>query len=64
MKKTYQSPSMTVDNMLTAQMLASSTMGLQGDYDSSNVTMGSRRGNFDWDDEEYDEEFGEEFGEE
>ena len=42
MKKTYIIPEMETIKIATRQMLADSSMGARGDYDSGSVTMGSR----------------------
>ena len=36
----------------TCSMLAGSEMNMRGNYDSSTVTIGSRRGGSNWDDDE------------
>ncbi len=46
MKKTYINPSMEVIKIGTQQMLAASTMSVQGDY-NSDVTIGSNEFSFD-----------------
>ena len=52
MKKIYQNPDARVVILSSARhLLAGSTMGMQGDYNSEEVNIASRRGAF-WDDEE------------
>lgn len=54
MKKTYQNPEIKIVMLnTTCHMLAGSEVGVQGDYDSETVTIGSRRGGSSWDDDEY-----------
>ena len=55
MKKTYINPAMVIVKIQTQhQMLAGSTLGMQGDYDSSDVTIGSRELELD---EEFEDDF-------
>lgn len=52
MKKTYINPEIKVIVLsTTCHMLAGSDMNMRGDYDSKNVTIGSRGGGL-WDDDE------------
>jgi len=55
MKKTYINPEMNVVKILTQhQMLAGSTMGINGDY-NGDVTIGSRE--FELEEEELEDDF-------
>ena len=54
MKKTYINPEIKVIVLsTTCHMLAGSDMNMRGDYDSGSVTIGSRGGSWDDEDEEY-----------
>ena len=50
MKKTYIIPEMETIKIETRQMLADSTMGARGDFNGSEVNIGSR--GYYWDEEE------------
>ena len=53
MKKIYQNPDVKIVKVQPMQMIAES-LDVKGNYDSSSITMGSRRKDSVWDDEDYD----------
>ena len=57
MKKIYQNPDVKIVKVQPMQMIAES-LNVNGDYNSSTITMGSRRKGGVWDDDEdYDEDY-------
>ena len=51
MKKIYQIPTTQIVKVQPMQMIAES-LNVNGDYNSSTITMGSRQGGGAWDDED------------